>query len=344
VARATPGLDALPRMLTDDPKVSVVVCTYNCERTLGPALESVACQETGGEFEFEIVVIDDASTDGTGEAIRRAAGNALVPLRCVRESGRGVPFARNRGVQEARGEWIAFFDDDQIAGREWLRELMRTARETGAQVVGGVRWLQFLDETPRNLAPVTREVLGEKYYGPRMRRSNRYSLACTGNILVRRDVFERIGCFDTNMHRGMSDIDLTRRAFEAGVDSWYTPHAVVTHLIPPHRLEEDYLKWTCLRVGTNLSLINRKSWGSLRMLLPCLLRVGHALTLNVFMTVAAGLRGKPALVLDRKCYRWMAEGSARMALHLLLPWALPQKEFLERLAFRSERRTLGEGS
>lgn len=325
----------------DRPRVSVVVCSYNRERTLGAALASVAGQATGGEFEFEIVVVDDGSTDRTSEVVGQAAGASSVTVRYIRESGRGVPFARNRGVQEARGEWIAFFDDDQVAEREWLLELLRAARETGARVVGGVRRLRFQQNPTPALGPLTREVLGEKCYGPRVCRSNRYTLACTGNVLVRRDVFDEIGYFDTGMYRGMSDIDFTRRAFDAGVESWYTPRAVVWHLIPPHRLEEDYLKWTCLRVGTNLSLINHKSWGAGRMLLPCLLRGGHAFTLNLLLAVAAMLTGNRAEVLNRRCYRWMAEGSARMALHLLLPQVFPQKKFLGRLAFRDERRAFG---
>jgi GT2 family glycosyltransferase len=160
---------------------------------------------------------------------------------------------------------------------------------------------------------------------------------------VRRDVFDRVGRFDTAMRRGMSDIDLMRRAFDAGVDAWYTPHAVVQHLIPPHRLGDHYLRWTALRTGTNLSVINYKSWGPWKMFLPCLLRVGHALTLNAVLAAAAYLAGRPAAVLGRKCYRWMAEGSARMALHLALPQFFPQKEFLGRLAFRDERRTFGGG-
>ena len=326
-----------------NPLVSVVVCSYDREGTLGLALESLACQETGGEFEFEIVLVDDGSTDGTREVVRRVAERFRAPLRCIRESGRGVPFARNRGVEEARGEWIAFFDDDQIAGRDWLRELMRTALETGAPIVGGVRRLQFLGEAPPEVAPMTREVLGEKYYGPRARRSNRYTLACTGNVLVRRDLFDRIGRFDTAMHRGMSDIDLMRRAFDAGVDAWYTPRAVVQHLIPPYRLGETYLKWTSLRTGTNLSQINHKSWGPLRMFLPCLLRVGHAMTLNAVLAAAAHLTRRPAVVVGRRCYRWMAEGSARMALHLALPRIFPQKEFLGQLDFRGERRAFSGG-
>ena len=330
-------------MLTDSPQVTVVICSYDREETLGPALESVASQQTGGDFVFEIVVVDDASTDGTCEVVRRAAENSHLPLRYVREYGRGVAFARNRGVQEARGDWIAFFDDDQIAEGRWLLELMCAARETRAEIVGGARRLDFSGNASPDLGPLVREVLGEKDYGSRTHRSNRYTLACTGNMLVRRDLFHRIGLFDTDMHSGMEDIDLSRRAFEAGVGSWYTPRAVVRHLIPPQRLREAYLKWTCLRVGANLSLINYKSWGPARMLLPCLLRVVHALTLNPLMTAVARLARKPAMLMDRKCYRWMAVGSARMALRLLLPRVFPQGEFFEVLAFRGERHTFDDG-
>jgi hypothetical protein len=139
------------------------------------------------------------------------------------------------------------------------------------------------------------------------------------------------------MRLGMSDIDLTRRALDAGVSSWYTPRALVWHLIPPYRLEESYLKWTCQRVGTNLALINGKAWGRLRMTLPCLLRIGHALSWNALLAGGAKLFRQKALLLDRKCYGWMAAGSARMALCLLFPRAFPQKEFFRRLEFRSER-------
>jgi glycosyltransferase involved in cell wall biosynthesis len=301
-------------------------------------LNSIASQDTGGELDYEILVIDDGSTDATLDVVRRAASESRIPIRYFREDGKGVPFARNRGVSEARGEWIAFFDDDQTCGAEWLRELMLAARETGAAIVGGVRRLRFEEPTPDELGPLTREVLGEKWYGPEVRRSSRYTLACTGNVLIHRAIFDRIGGFDTSMDQGMSDIDFTRRAHEAGVSSWYTPRAAVLHWIPRHRLGEEYLKWTCLRVGMNLSRINHKSWGALRMSLLSLARVVHALTLNLLVALAARLGRRRALLLDCKCYRWMAEGSARMALHLALPRMFPQSVFLARLHFRGERR------
>jgi hypothetical protein len=163
----------------------------------------------------------------------------------------------------------------------------------------------------------------------------RFSLACTGNVLIYRELFDQIGPFDTEMYRGMSDIDWMRRALDAGISSWYTPHAVVKHLIPPQRLTEEYLKWTCLRVGTNLVHINQKSWGAIRMLFPCLLRIGHALTVNLTMELAARLMADPTMRLDRKCYRWIAEGCAEMAARSIFPIALNREDFWCRLAFRA---------
>ena len=322
-------------MLTKKPLITVIVCTYNRERTLETAIHSLLGQEK--EVDFEIVVVNDGATDGTADLIHRMAAAAGRLLRCVITSGIGIPSARNRGVEEARGEWIAFFDDDQIAERDWLHEMLRAAQETGAEIVGGVRRLQFVGAAPGALGPLTREVLGEKDYGPHRDRSNRFTLACTGNILMKKSLFDRIGWFDARMRLGMSDIDLARRALDAGISSWYTPHAVVWHLVPRYRLEESYLKWTCLRVGTNLARINHGSWGPLRMMVPCLLRVGHALSVNAILAGSAKLVHSKAFLLDRKCYYWMAEGSARMALHLLLPRAFPQEAFFKRLEFRAER-------
>lgn len=323
--------------MSASPFVSVIICSYNREQTLGPAMESALAQSFETPLSFELVVVDDGSTDGTESVVRRIGSLSRAPVRYVRESGKGIPSARNRGVQEAKGEWIAFFDDDQIAESGWLEALIRTARDTGGQIVGGVRRLQFVDGNPPPLGPLAREILGEKYYGPRPRKVDRFALACTGNVLIHRRLFDRIGLFDSAMKRGMSDIDWMRRAFDAGIPSWYTPHAVVRHLVPAHRLNEDYIRWTCLRVGTNLVHINYKSWGPAKMLVPCLLRALHAITVNPLASLAARVTANRRARLDRKCYRWIAVGSMRMAAYLLFPGPAAQDDFFNSLAFRVPR-------
>lgn len=331
-------------MLTPSPQASVVVCTYDRARTLGPALDSLFGQRAVRECDFEIVVLDDGSTDETPDIIRRAAARSPVPLRQLRTSGLGVAAARNRCLEVARGRWVAFFDDDQIAEPDWLGQLLRAARQTGAGIVGGIIRLRFHSDPPPRLGPLTRQVLGGKDYGPRLRRCGRFHLVTAGNALVRRDVFDRIGRFDAGMQHGMTDVDFMLRALHAGVDGWYTPHAVVHHVLPPHRLGEDYLRWKCLRSGANLAFIYNKLWGPAGMLPPCFLRAGHALTWNLLLAALARVAGRRGALLERKCYRWMAEGSGRMTLNLLFPRAFPQSRFLERLTFRAERHAFGGGA
>src|SRR5688572_12404265 len=119
------------------PDISIVVCTHNRAAMLREALASLYHLETGGRFTYEIVVIDNASTDATPQAIAAAAGESPAPLRGIHESQKGIVAARNRGIQEARGRWIAFFDDDQLADGRWLAELYRGAGQFDCRVVGG---------------------------------------------------------------------------------------------------------------------------------------------------------------------------------------------------------------
>lgn len=89
--------------------ISVIVATYNRVEQLGKTLASLLRQETLGGFSFEIVVIDNASTDGTSRLLAEMAQDTIVPLRFVLEPTKGVAHARNRGIQEATGQWLAFF-------------------------------------------------------------------------------------------------------------------------------------------------------------------------------------------------------------------------------------------
>src|SRR3954470_20504421 len=95
-----------------DVEVSVVVATCNRAEMLGIALGSLAEQEGLGERGYEIVVIDDGSSDATAEAVAHVARRDAVPVRYVYQAGSGVAAARNRGLAEAAGRRVVFFDDD----------------------------------------------------------------------------------------------------------------------------------------------------------------------------------------------------------------------------------------
>ena len=133
VFRPESPLPALPRA----PKVSVVVCTYNGSRTLDGCLASL---ETLRYPDYEVIVVNDGSTDSVPEIAAR-----YPYIRYHAQPNRGLSVARNVGMELARGEIIAYTDDDCFADPDWLYFLVAKLLETGATGVGGPNLLPTTD-------------------------------------------------------------------------------------------------------------------------------------------------------------------------------------------------------
>lgn len=316
--------------------VSVVVCTYNRAGLLRDALASLGALETDGQFRYDILVVDNASTDETPAVIEEASRTAPVPLRGVREPCQGIAFARNRGVRETTAAWIAFFDDDQIAEPRWLIELLALAREKGARCVGGANRL-LTPPGSRSLAPICRWMLGETLGGEAPAPYRGRLSPGTGNVLLHRSIFEEVGTFDETRRVAGEDGDLFRRMRRANIDGWYTPRAVMHHVVPGYRLEDGYLRWKSWGYGRNLAQNNRRARGALAVLLLMVLRLGHALVVSLPRFAWARLRGAETRALGARCMLWRTEGYTRFVLHMMAPRLFPQRRFLEQLEFLAER-------
>jgi len=303
------------------------------------ALESLSAQETGEVFSYEILVVDDASSDGTEFVVSEASSRSRVPIRFVREEGQGIAHARNRGIETSSGKWVAFFDDDQLAEPDWLRELYALAVKTGAPCVGGARLLCLPKADCPRLSAVCRALLGEVKNGDQSEKSGRKSDFGTGNILIRRDLFQAVGLFDETTTRGGEDIEFMARVWKAGFEAWYTPSAVVHHLIPPYRLKNGYLLWLSLRVGDNFAYRDYRELGLAKTGLTCVARIGQLLLVNLPLLAWAYLVSDAAGVLGRRCLVWRALAYSRRVLNLLAPGLFPQDHFFARLEFRKERAT-----
>src|SRR5262245_55018585 len=136
---STPGVNSagVSSAGTASPDISVVVCTRNRAALLRGALASLYDLATEDEFTYEIVVVDNGSTDETPQVIAAAARESKHPLRGISEREPAIVAARNRGITAAQGRWIAFFDDDELADWHWLAELYHGAMEKGCRVVSG---------------------------------------------------------------------------------------------------------------------------------------------------------------------------------------------------------------
>ncbi len=301
------------------------------------ALESLICQETDGAFSYEVLIIDDASTDGTRSAVSKLSQSSRVPIRYVLAEGKGIAYARNRGLQESCSEWVGFFDDDQLAEPTWLKELFACASEMKTGCVGGKRLLLLSQEYIASLSRTARKLLGEIDFGNKPKKCGRKEFPAAGNALLKRSIFDTVGQFDESLRQGGEDIELAQRMRTASLCTWYTPAAVVRHMIPEYRLKEEYLVWNSQRAGDCFAYRDYLEWGLMKTALACFARIGRAILINVPGLVWAYLRADEARLLEQKCLLWRAVGYAVQTLNLALPWPFLQERFVSRLEFRKER-------
>ena len=262
------------------PLITIAIATFNRAEILRRSLRSLYNLSTQGLFRYEVVVIDNASTDHTSQVVLECAGECQIEMRPIVEPIAGLPFARNRSVIEARGDWVAFFDDDQLADPDWLLRLYESSISNSVKCVGGSRSLLFDCPPKSTLSKYANYLLGEIdedrecFYHPKF-------LPCTGNVIVAKEVFDKIGLFNEACVEGGEDGDFFLRLLESGYQAFYQPKAHVQHLISSNRLESKYLRWIAYRHGLHLARRDFDRKGMLVSLGLAGMRWGQAVTLTV---------------------------------------------------------------
>lgn len=204
--------------------LSVVMITNNGADTIGEQLDALMAQDYTGDW--EVIVVDNCSTDATPELVR-AYQQRLPQLRLLpaREK-RLIPYARNTGVQAARGDRVLFCDSDDVVDEGWLAAMERTLDEHEL-VAGRVDytrlnppWLQKTRTGPQ------RNGLQSYEYPPFLP----HAASC--NLGFRREVYERTGPFDEQFSN-LSDTDFCWRAQLAGYRLVFAPEALVHYRLRP---------------------------------------------------------------------------------------------------------------
>src|SRR6185295_3889232 len=121
-----------------EPAISVIICTYNRDKFIGEALNCLAKQTLPAE-DFEIIIVDNRSTDNTASIAKNfIADHPGLQARYVMEPNKGLSFARNRGIQEARASIITYIDDDAEVSPRFLESIINFMRGNSNVVgVGG---------------------------------------------------------------------------------------------------------------------------------------------------------------------------------------------------------------
>lgn len=224
-------------MLTPQPKVTVIIPAHNAGAYLRTTLQGVMAQTFQ---DFEVLVVDDGSTDDTAAIARSFAPK----VRHLHQANAGPSAARNAGITGSAGAILAFLDADDL----WQPELLQThveSLEAHAEVEGTFVWARFIDQQGQPLP----DTLGGRVEEITLRR---VLLGGTpvqfSTLAVRREVFDRIGLFDPAL-RQSEDWDVMVRMLIAGVRLTGVPRVLVLRRVHPDSLTADpgdALRWARL--------------------------------------------------------------------------------------------------
>lgn len=215
--------------------ISICVCTFKRPQMLGELLSGLMRQKTGDRFNFSIVVVDNDGDESGRAMVERFQREHTIPIEYFVEREQSIALARNLTVAKARGEMLAFIDDDEVPEDDWLLTLYNGMEKYKADgVLGPVK--------PRFVAAPPEWVLKAGMFD----RPNSQNYATgmkleaaqtgTGNALIRRSVFEAgEGPFRRQFGSGGEDIDFFRRAMAKGKVFIWCDEAVAFETVPQER-------------------------------------------------------------------------------------------------------------
>jgi glucosyl-dolichyl phosphate glucuronosyltransferase len=247
-------------------KITVILCTYNRCLALSKCLESVSAQEPPDASDWEVLVVDNNSSDHTRELVEDFCQRYPGRFRYLFESQQGKSYALNAAIREAHGDLLAFVDDDVTVERTWLQNLTSSLRNDDWAGAGG-RILPEWHCPPPNWLP-----LNERYaLGP-------FALFDLGpdagqlteppfgtNMVFRKAMFEKYGGFridlgpnPDNLIRG-EDTEFGGRLLAAGERLRYEPAAVVYHPVLANRARKEYvLEWWFNKARADIRAIGNR--------------------------------------------------------------------------------------
>jgi glycosyltransferase involved in cell wall biosynthesis len=227
-------------------KVSVVVPTYNRERTLGPTIESLVAQ-TFDDDQYEIIVVDNNSNDSTPAVVSRLQTSSPVAIRYLHEPRSGVHYARNRAAAEARAKTLYFTDDDMLADPPMLAALYRMFEIDDRVAVATGRVLPKFEIEPPEwiLKYCLNGKLSLQLRTEELIISQDDPGVWSCHEMIDRDVLIACGGFHPENTEGLwvgdGESGLNAKIAARGHRFAFTSDAITHHVIPAGRLTQEYM-------------------------------------------------------------------------------------------------------
>jgi glycosyltransferase involved in cell wall biosynthesis len=231
-----------------DARVTVCICTYKRPHLLRRLLRALELQQGAGRFTYSIVVSDNDDRESAREVVSQFTVTSSIAVTYCVERDQNIALARNQALAHARGNYIAFIDDDELPGEDWLATMLNACQHFGADgVLGPVR--PFFEEPP----PVwlVKSKLCERPEYPSGTPLD-WRQTRSGNVLFQRRILDGIDPpFRREFGNGGEDQDFFRRLMQRGHRFVWCNEAAVHEVVPQERRRRRYFLKRALRRGQN---------------------------------------------------------------------------------------------
>lgn len=240
------------------PKLSIIVCTYNRERYIEETLKLLSDQsiEKSG---YEVLVIDNNSTDNTKsicEKFTKQSGHSNFHY--FLETNQGHTFSRNRGIKEAKGQYLAFLDDDAWVENTYCEEIIKFfTRHPDVSALGGKIIPLYEGNEPVWMTKFLWPLVAGLDMGGEIKEFKRSKYPIGANMAFGASVFKDYGLFNVELGRrgkgleGGDEKDIIYRLKRDHKKVVYVPSIVARHIIPDSRIQKSYIKGQAIGVGTS---------------------------------------------------------------------------------------------
>jgi len=216
--------------------ISVCVCTYRRPQFLKRLLEGLGAQDTGGLFTYSIVVADNDHLRSAEPVVSSFSATSLIPIKYCMEPRQNIALTRNRAIENADGNFVAFIDDDEFPAKSWLLTLFKVCDEYGVDgVLGPVK--RHFDQAPPKWV-----LKGNFYERPTYPTGTlvEWRKGRTGNVLLKKHVFTDAQPFRPEFRTG-EDQDFFRRMIARGHAFIWCNEAVAYEVVSPIRWKRTFM-------------------------------------------------------------------------------------------------------
>jgi len=237
-------------MISEPAHICVCVCTYKRSQFLQRLLKELCTQETEGLFQYSIVIVDNDYLRSAEPAVMDFVAASAVPIKYCIEPQQNIALARNKAIENATGDFVAFIDDDEFPPKHWLLTLFETCKKYGVDGVLGPVKPFFGEDTPKWV------IKGKFYTRPTYPTGLviDWRKGRTGNVLLKRGIFATGEQPFRPQFRNGEDLDFFRRTIERGHVFVWCNEAVAYEVVPPVRWKRTVMLRRALLRGASAAL------------------------------------------------------------------------------------------